>query len=174
MQNFARRCSQLPVTSTLPARPDVETIEAAAVFCPNIHSLVFLQLANNREREREWGWPNVVVGTREKNVPDPTCTRIRILIYTEPTCTVYNVNIVYSVRIPIRPPGHRRCRPNGTITAVGQICPMAGTSRLLSVDKYIKTQTQYPASAQRVPGVSATRPSESSQDCDCSHLQIQV
>ena len=51
---------------------------------------------------------------------------------------------------------------------------MAGTSRLLSVDKYIKTQTQYPASAQRVPGVSAGRPSESSQDCDCSHLQIQV
>ena len=55
MHNIARRCLTLSVTSTLPARPDVETIEAAAVFCPNIHSLVFLQLANNSERERERG-----------------------------------------------------------------------------------------------------------------------
>ena len=55
MHNIARRCLTLSVTSTLPACPDVETIEVAAVFCPNIHSLVFLQSANNSERERGGG-----------------------------------------------------------------------------------------------------------------------
>ena len=125
-----------------------------------------------QQRERERGGGLMLSWEQERKMS--AIRLLQCIVYTHTTSmySVYRYDL-YNVHIPIRPPGHPRCRPNGTITAVGQICPMAGTSRLLSVDKYIKTQTQYPASAQRVPGVSA-RPSESSQDCDCSHLQIQV
>ena len=48
--DIAQHGSTLPVTSTLPAQPDVETTEAAFVFCTN-NILLFFFNCQTTERE---------------------------------------------------------------------------------------------------------------------------